>query len=251
MNKNTLRLRMFAGPNGSGKSTFKSIIRPELLGIFINPDEIEKEIRKYDFLDFDSYRVQTTKEEVLNFFINSPLLKSADLLDDAHSLRFNDGKLSFFNAEINAYFASVAADFIRHKLIECSKSFTFETVMSFPDKVELLHKAQSRGYRTYLYYVATEDPAINISRVRYRVRMGGHSVPEDKIVSRYKRSLDLLKQAIQFTNRAYIFDNSTQEHIWLAEITDGHMLEMKTDQVPAWFKKALGSKFNIGSKEST
>ena len=41
MTQETLRLRMFAGPNGSGKSTFKSIIRPELLGIFINPDEIE------------------------------------------------------------------------------------------------------------------------------------------------------------------------------------------------------------------
>lgn len=55
MNKGTLRLRMFAGPNGSGKSTFKSI-RPELLGIFINPDEIEKEIRNYDFLDLEGYR---------------------------------------------------------------------------------------------------------------------------------------------------------------------------------------------------
>ena len=62
-----------------------------------------------------------------------------------------------------------------------------------------------------------------------------------------KRSLDLLIEAIQFTNRAYIFDNSTHEHIWLAEITNGHLLEMKTDQVPAWLKKALGSKFNIGN----
>lgn len=109
----------------------------------------------------------------------------------------------------------------------------------------MLRKAQLRGYRTYLYYVATEDPVINISRVKYRVKMGGHSVPEDKIISRYQRSLDLLIEATQFTNRAYIFDNSTHEHIWLAEITDGHLLEMKTDQVPAWFKKALGSKFNI------
>ena len=50
MNEEILRLRMFAGPNGSGKSTFKSIIRPELLGIFINPDEIEKQIRDYDYL---------------------------------------------------------------------------------------------------------------------------------------------------------------------------------------------------------
>ena len=152
--------------------------------------------------------------------------------------------------EVNAYFASVAADFIRHKLIECSKSFTFETVMSFSDKIELLRKAQSRGYRTYLYYVATEDPAINISRVRHRVKMGGHSVPEDKIVSRYQRSLDLLVEAIQCTNRAYIFDNSTCEHIWLAEITNGHLLEMKTDRVPAWFKNALEDKFDIENKRA-
>jgi predicted ABC-type ATPase len=245
MNKKTLRLRMFAGPNGSGKSTFKAILRPELLGVFINPDEIEKEIRDYDFLDLDSYQVTSTEREILDFFNHSSLLKTADLLDEAQNLRFNDGKLSFFNVEVNSYFASTAAEFIRHKLIECSKSFTFETVMSFPDKIELLRNAQLRGYRTYLYYVATEDPAINISRVRYRVKMGGHSVPEDKIISRYKRSLDLLIEAIQFTHRAYIFDNSTHKHIWLAEITDGDLMELKTNQVPAWFKKATGSKFHI------
>lgn len=248
MNLNIPRLRMFAGPNGSGKSTFKAIIRPELLGIYINPDEIEKEIREWDFLDLRNYQIKTTEKEVLDFFMNSPLLKSMDLLDEAYSLRFNDDKLSFFSVEINAYFASVAADFIRNKLIKCSESFTFETVMSSPDKIEILRKAQARGYRTYIYYVATEDPAINISRVEYRVKMGGHSVPEDKIVSRYKRSLDLLTEVIQFTNRAYIFDNSTHEHIWLAEITDGHLLEMKTDHVPAWFKKALGGKFDLESK---
>ncbi len=250
MNKGTLRLRMFAGPNGSGKSTFKSIIRPELLGIFINPDEIEKDMQQYDFLDFGHYQIQTTEEEVLDFFINSPLLKAADLLDDAHSLRFNDGKLSFFYAGVNAYFASVAADFIHHKLIECSKSFTFETLMSSTDKVKLLQKAQSRGYQTYLYYIATEDPAINISRVRYRTRIKNNSVSEDTIISSYKRSLDLLKQAIPFTNHAYIFDNSTNGKIWLAEIKNGHSLEMKTGLVPSWFKKALGSQFNIGNKET-
>lgn len=245
MNNEIPRFRMFAGPNGSGKSTFKSIIRHELLGIYINPDEIEKQIGDRGFLDLQSYQVTTTAKEVVDFFLNSPLLKTAGLLDDAQGLRFNDAKLSFHNVGVNSYFASVAADFIRNKLIDCSKSFTIETVMSFPDKVDLLRKAQARNYRTYLYYVATEDPSINISRVRYRVKMGGHSVPEDKIVSRYKRSLDLLIQAVQFSNRSYIFDNSTHEHIWLAEITDGQILEMKTDLVPAWFKKAMGSKFNI------
>jgi predicted ABC-type ATPase len=241
------RLRMFAGPNGSGKSTLKSVIGSQLLGVYVNPDEIEKEIAARDFLDLEAFGVRTTREEVLTFFQNSALLQKADLLDEADQLSFNDGKLDFYAVIVNAYFASVAADFLRHKLIEAGTSFTFETVMSSPDKIALLQKARQRGYRTYLYYVATEDPIINISRVRHRVKMGGHPVPEDKIVSRYERSLDLLVEAIRHTNRAYIFDNSKHQHSWLAEITDGRKLEMKTNQMPAWFKRIVWDQFTLPS----
>jgi predicted ABC-type ATPase len=79
------------------------------------------------------------------------------------------------------------------------------------------------------------------------VKLGGHSVPEDRIAPRYHRSLELLMKAIRHTNRAYIFDNSTdnadREHAWLAEITDGRTLELKTDRIPAWFKRAVLDKF--------
>ena len=68
------RLRMFAGPNGSGKSTIKEVIEPQLLGVYINPDEIEKDIRRFDFLDFSTYRVATTAEEVLPFSSSLPCL---------------------------------------------------------------------------------------------------------------------------------------------------------------------------------
>jgi predicted ABC-type ATPase len=243
MNEAPPRLRMFAGPNGSGKSTIKSVIRPELLGVYINPDEIEKDIARFDSLNLRDYDVATTAEEILPFFHNSTLLARADLLDEAHELRFNDDRLSFFAVSVNAYFASVAADFLRQKLLERSASFTFETVMSSPDKVELLRKAQGRGYRTYLYYVATEDPMINVSRVRHRVKMGGHPVPEDKIVSRYHRSLELLSEAIRYSSRAYIFDNSGRERLWVAEITGGTSLELKTDSLPFWFEQAVWNKF--------
>lgn len=241
--KVTPRLRMFAGPNGSGKSTIKSVIGPELLGIYINPDEIEQKIKQFDLLDLSDFGVQTTAKEILSFFQTSALLEKAELLDEADQLMFSDNTLNFYAVEVNAYFASVAADFLRHKLLETGKPFTFETVMSSPDKVALLQKAQEAGYRTYLYYVATDDPMINISRVRHRVKMGGHSVPEDKIVSRYERSLSLLIEAIRHTNRAYVFDNSKHQHIWLAEITDGKTLEMKTDLMPAWFKKSVWDHF--------
>ena len=240
------RLRIFAGPNGSGKSTINAVIRPELLGVYINPDEIEKTIRERgNFLDLVSYGVRTTEAEILTFFQQSTLLAKADLLDEADALRFSDDKLSFFAVSVNAYFASVAADFIRQKLLVERVSFTFETVMSSPDKVAFLKKAQQFGYRTYLYYVATEDPDINISRVHYRVKMGGHPVPEDKIVSRYYRSLDLLKEAIGYTNRTYIFDNSGQQQVLVAEITDGHSMELKSERMPNWFKRALLDKIGI------
>lgn len=230
---------MFAGPNGSGKSTIKAVIRPELLGIYVNPDEIEAEIKKFDFLDLAAYDVQTNETEVLDFFRNSTLLEKADLLDEADRLRFNQDKLDFFEVEVNAYFASVAADFIRQKLILTGKSFSFETVMSAPDKVELLAQAQRRGYRTYLYYVATDSPSINISRVAHRVKTGGHDVPVEKIKTRYYRSLDLLREAVKYTNRAYIFDNSNSKVVWLAEFTDATSLNIKVDAVPSWFQRYI------------
>jgi len=239
----TPRLRMFAGPNGSGKSTIKSVIAPNLLGVYINPDEIEKDIRQFDFLDLTAFGVRCSADDILGFFAGSSLLAKADLLDEAAALHFNDNKLIFHAVAVNAYFASVAADFIRQQLLAAGVSFTFETVMSSPDKVAFLRKAQAQGVRTYLYYVATEDPEINISRVANRVRQGGHPVPQNKIVERYHRSLDLLFEAVQYANRAYIFDNSGHGKVWLAEVTDGNELEMKSETMPLWFKSALWDKF--------
>ena len=201
-----------------------------------------------DFLNLTDYEVKTSAQETLDFFSRSTLLEKADLLKEAKNIRFSHDKLIFDGVEMNAYFASVAADFIRTKLIEDKKSFSFETVMSSPDKIELLRKARAKGYRTYLYYVATEDFAINIARIRQRVKMGGHPVPEDKVASRYQRSLDLLLPAVQNSNRAYIFDNSGHELIWLAEITNGKTLEMKNEAsipMPLWFRKSLWEKFHI------
>lgn len=238
------RLRMFAGPNGSGKSTIKSVVPPGLLGVYLNPDEIQKDIEDRGFLNVRDYGVETTREEILHFFTNSTLLQKAEMDEEAGCLRFTDGKLSFHEVIVNAYFASVAADFLRQKLLQKRFSFSFETVMSSPDKVALLKQAQSLGYRTYLYYIATEDPSINVARVKARVNLGGHNVPEDKIVSRYARSLDLLLPAVKHTHRAYLFDNSRHggDHLWVAEITHGTDLEIKCDPMPLWFQKAIWEK---------
>jgi len=226
---------MFAGPNGSGKSTLNTIISKELLGVYINPDEIEKEIKKFNFLDLSNYGIEANEKEVLSFFNTHPLLEE----DELSFLKFSGNKIDFFNIVANSYHASVCADFIRHQLLKAKISFTFETVMSSRDKVEFLKKAQVVGYRTYLYFIATKDPIINISRVQNRVKKGGHPVPKEKIVSRYFRSLKLLNEAVKYSNRAYIFDNSSQERLWIAQVDNAKEFIFKSEVVPIWVKEYL------------
>lgn len=241
---------MFAGPNGSGKSILKSYLPKELLGVYLNADEIEQEIRRQGFLDFAAYGVTATSDEVLSFFSRSSFLISAGFGNAVQQLHFANDRLDFTKVEVNSYLASVASDFLRQKLLESKVSFTLETVMSHPSKIELLKQAQRAGYRTYLYFIATDDPEINVSRVYNRVKQGGHPVPEDRIAPRYHRSLDLLMEAIQHANRAYVFDNSgdNMKHTWLAEITDGRILELKSDQIPAWFKRSVLNKISPETK---
>jgi predicted ABC-type ATPase len=231
----TPRVRLFAGPNGSGKSTIKDKLNPEWIGIFINPDEIEEQIKKEHTINFNTYHINISKQEITEHLSHSSVLckdgKNLQLKD----LDIEDNKISFTKDAINSYYASAIADMLRNYLLETGLSFSFESVMSHEDKIQFLKKAQESGYRTYLYYVATDDPSINIDRVKDRVKAGGHPVPEQKIIDRYYRSINLLKDAIKYTNRAYIFDNSGENSLLMVEITNGTNWEDKSDFIHPWF----------------
>ena len=236
---------MFAGPNGSGKSTIKDVIPAEWLGIYVNPDDIEKTIRESGGLPLSGFEVRTTAPVLSDFLAASILLRQAGLLPLVPRLRLDEAlqRIDFGDIPVNSYWASVLSDFLRHQLVASGTSFTFETVMSSEDKIDFFCRARAAGFRTYLYYVATEDPAINVERVRQRVANGGHDVSEDKIRSRYARSLELLLAAVECADRAYLFDNSGTDRLWVAEATEGTELEMKADAMPAWFKAALWDRF--------
>lgn len=235
----TPRLRMFAGPNGSGKSTIKEMIPAQLLGVYINPDEIEKELRSTGRLLLSNYGINSSDKAIIDFLRKSSLLDKADLLKEINNISCINGVLEFSDIKLNSYYASAIASFIREELLANQISFTFETVMSSVDKVEFLAKARQKGFRTYLYFIATEDPQINISRVTHRVKVGGHPVPEDKIISRYYRSLKLLPQAVKNTDRAYFFDNSGSESVYLAEIESATELKFHSGTIPLWFADFL------------
>lgn len=188
----TKRLRMFAGPNGSGKSTIKDVISTDYLGHYLNPDDIERKLSQNPVFNLNAYQSSELDQSAIrSFFSTHPLAIRANLFEALAEIQVYDQVIDFGSIPISSYVASILTDYLRTICIESGQSFTFETVMSSPDKLAVLQRAKDAGFRIYLYYVATEDPSINVERVQLRMQSGGHSVPTDKIIERYYRSSGL------------------------------------------------------------
>lgn len=233
---------MIAGPNGSGKSTLlDEVVRAlgtEALGVYVNADELELHLCEPEGLDLTPFGVDPAPLPA--FLHASEWLADKGYADEARAATVGGGRLRFPGVEVNSYLAAVTADFLRRSLLSAGRTFTFETVMSSPSKVDFLRLAQDEGYRTYLYFVATDDPEINVARVDSRVAKGGHPVSRELIVSRYHRSLGLLPDAARAATRAFVFDNSTggSAPALIAEAEHG-TLEFHTERVPKWITTAF------------
>lgn len=106
--------------------------------------------------------------------------------------------------------AAKEAEKQRESHLEKGEDFCFETVMSTNRNINLLQRAKEKGYFIRCYYVLTVDPEINVHRVRARVSEGGHDVPYEKIVERYDRALNLVKDVVAVSDVCHIYDNSEE-----------------------------------------
>lgn len=137
--------------------------------------------------------------------------------------------------------ATILADFIREMLIARQQSFSFESVFSHPSKIGILKEAQEKGFKNYLYFIATDNPELNQKRVRDRVLQGGHDVPPDKIISRYFRCLENVRQTFPYLYRGFFFD-STESTRYLAEyhsVKQELILHVPDEELPDWFRKYI------------
>jgi predicted ABC-type ATPase len=235
------RMRVFAGPNGSGKTTIVKSLQDEIpFGVYVNADDIESLLKESNVLLFNTYQLTVTQSQLQEFFKESqfaPIKRNEPDLWNKLSVIDN---VLHCNTKIDSYLAADIAEFIRQQLLANDISFTYETVMSHESKIAFLQQAREKGYRVYLYFIATEDPEINVSRVNVRVAQHGHYVDPTVIINRYYKSLQHLKAAVKSSNRAYLWDNSGTASLLIAEITDGVDVEIiDTDKVPNWFIKYL------------
>ena len=122
MSDSTPRMRMFAGPNGSGKSVLKTHLSDKLLGVYLNPDEIELSIRQTGGLDFSVFGLQITAEELFSFLKVSQQLRKYGNAELARDLLFKDNRLDFGAVPVNSYFAATLTDFLREKFLDANET---------------------------------------------------------------------------------------------------------------------------------
>ena len=93
---------------------------------------------------------------------------------------------------------------LREQCLSEQTSLIFETVLSAPDKLLFIRRAKEAGFFVRVFFVSTNHPSINASRIVQRVMKGGHDVPINKIISRYFKSIANCKVASQLADRTYI-----------------------------------------------
>ena len=128
-----------------------------------------------------------------------------------------------------AYQAATIAAAARAALIGARLDFCAETVFSHKSKVDLVTTAAAAGYDVVLYVVMI-PLLLSSPRVAARVAAGGHSVPAEKLASRYERIWPHIAAAVPHCFRTVFYDNSNDHGP--TEVASYH--DGLTDYSPRW-----------------
>lgn len=125
---------------------------------------------------------------------------------------------------------------LREKCLEDKTGFVFETVFSAQDKIDFLIRAKSAGFFIRMFFISTQSPTINASRIAKRVMEGGHDVPISKIISRYRKSIENCRVVAPLVDRLYVYDNSVDDAQAKAlfRLSNGVLIKRYEDEIPEW-----------------
>ncbi|WP_439476215.1 AAA family ATPase [Brevundimonas sp.] len=92
--------------------------------------------------------------------------------------------------------------------IRAHQTIGVETVLSTPKYRDVVAEARRYGFAVRVIFVFLDEADLNVERVAIRVEKGGHSVPEDKIRDRRRRSFEQFGWFLREADRVEAYDNS-------------------------------------------
>lgn len=96
-----------------------------------------------------------------------------------------------------------------------------------------IEKAKKLGYFVELHYVGVDSAETAKERIAYRVRQGGHGIPDADVERRYVESLAKLKSIVNICDLAVLYDN-TDMFRQFAVLEKGER-KYWSDLIPGWY----------------
>jgi len=112
-----------------------------------------------------------------------------------------------------------------------------ESNLSKSSDYEWIKRMRENGYETSLFFLGTDNVEINKSRVKVRVKEGGHDIPEPIIEQRYQIGLSYLKSEILTFTEVTLIDVSTGPALKMAYLEKGRIIFQELE-APQWVQSS-------------
>ena len=152
--------------------------------------------------------------------------------------------LSGFRPETAAFQAGrIMLERIRYLATE-RLNFAFEITLASRTYASWIKKIRQTGYRCLLVFLWLPSPELAVSRVRERVRLGGHDIHEEIIRRRYHAGIGNFFQLYRpLTEAWYFYDNSQRSPQLIASsITELGDIHIENPRVWRQIKKDYNGK---------
>ena len=104
------------------------------------------------------------------------------------------------------------------ELLERDETFSIETTLATKSYINLVRRAQAKGYRVHLIFFWLETSELAVQRVAERVSKGGHNIPTEVIHRRYVAGIrNLFKTFMSEVDLWMIYDNSRTPRTFVAK----------------------------------
>ncbi|HJQ23849.1 MAG TPA: zeta toxin family protein [Blastocatellia bacterium] len=119
-----------------------------------------------------------------------------------------------------------------HELAADGANFAFESTLATRSYAPWISALLAQGYEFHLYFLWLRRVEIAIARVKERVQLGGHDIPEAAIRRRYRRGIRNFFSFDQPLAESWgVYDNSLREPLLIAKgkttrITDAQQRDL-------------------------
>ena len=170
------------------------------------------------------------------------------------------GKTTFYESKLKTVFPTLlkasASPFEqaetnreRARLLKEGQPFVYQdaTIDS-----QMIREAHESGFDVKVFYVATEDPNLNMGRVLVRVNNGGAFASLARIPDDYAQSMKQLSDVKKVADDLMLFDNTAhgRGHRLVAHFQGGELMKLARS-VPKWAQRVFGKEFEkwLGTQE--